>query len=88
MFLEYRYRIKTFEKTSGEILESLKWSNIPINYLTSIERFFRISDGVKFAKYKPLEKDNITAIQTIRSLIEEERLDLIKQESEIDKKDE
>ena len=87
-FLEYRYQIKTFEKTSGEILESLKWSNIPINYLTTIERFFTISDGVKFAKYKPLEKDNITAIQTIRNLIEEERLDLIKQEPEIDKKDE
>ena len=87
-FLEYRYQIKTFEKTSGEILESLKWSNIPINYLTTIERFFTISDGVKFAKYKPLEKDNITAIQTLRNLIEEERLDLIKQEPEIDKKDE
>ena len=84
-FLEYRYQIKTFEKTSGEILDSLKWSNIPINYLTSIERFFTISDGVKFAKYKPLEKDNMTAIQTIRNLIDEERLDLVKEEPELEK---
>ena len=82
-FLEYRYQIKTFEKTSGEILESLKWSNIPTNYLTSIERFFTISDGVKFAKYKPLEKDNKTAIQAIRKFINEERLDLVKEESEL-----
>ena len=87
-FLEYRYQIKTFEKTSGEILDSLKWSNIPINYLTSIERFFSISDGVKFAKYKPLEKDNMTAILTIRNLIEEERIDLVKEEPKLEKKDE
>ena len=87
-FLEYRYQIKTFEKTSGEILDSLKWSNIPINYLKSIERFFTISDGVKFAKYKPLEKDNVTAIQTIRNLIDEERLDLVKEEPELEKKGE
>ena len=84
-FLEYRYQIKTFEKTSGEILDSLKWSNIPINYLTSIERFFTISDGVKFAKYKPLEKDNMTAILTIRNLIDEERLDLVKEEPKLER---
>ena len=82
-FLEYRYQIKTFEKTSGEILESLKWSNIPTNYLTSIKLFFTISDGVKFAKYKPLEKDNKTAIQAIRKFINEERLDLVKEEPEL-----
>ena len=39
-FLEYRYEIKTFEKTSAEILESLKWSTIPKEYLSNIERFF------------------------------------------------
>lgn len=82
-FLEYRYQIKTFEKTSIEILESLKWSNIPTNYLPTIERFFTISDGVKFAKFMPLEKDNIKAIQTIRNLIQEERLDIIKEEADL-----
>ena len=87
-FLEYRYQIKTFEKTSGEILESLKWSNIPVHFLTTIERFFSISDGVKFAKYKPLEKDNMTAINTIRNLIEEERLDLISKDYELGNKNE
>ena len=44
------------------------------NQLPYNNRTFLLSDGVKFAKYKPLEKDNITAIQTIRNLIEEERL--------------
>ena len=76
-FLEYRYQIKTFEKTSSEILEALKWSSLPKNFTPSIERFFEISDGVKFAKQSSLEKDNISAIKTIRDLIELERQDLI-----------
>ena len=76
-FLEYRYQIKTFEKTSSEILEALKWSSLPKNFTPSIERFFEISDGVKFAKQSSLEKDNISAIKTIRDLIEQERQDLI-----------
>ena len=81
-FLEYRYEIKTFEKTSAEILESLKWSTIPKEYLSNIERFFQISDSVKFAKQRALEKDNLTAFETIKTLIEKERLDLIKENTE------
>jgi len=75
-FLEYRYEIKTFEKTSAEILESLKWASIPKKYLSELIRFFEISDGVKFAKLKSLEKDNLRAIITLKELIESERLDL------------
>ena len=81
-FLEYRYEIKTFEKTSAEILESLKWSTIPKEYLSNIERFFQISDSVKFAKQRALEKDNLTAFETIKTLIEKERLDIIKENPE------
>ena len=51
-----------FEKTSGEILESLKWSEIPNKYPPELSRFFEISDGVKFAKYSPLQKDNIRSL--------------------------
>ena len=39
--LEYSYEIKTFEKTSAEILESLKWSTIPKNTYPILERFFK-----------------------------------------------
>ena len=75
-FLEHRYDIKTFEKTSDEIIESLKWTTINKKYLTEFTRLFQISDGVKFAKLKPLEKDNIHAIIITRDLIHEERTDL------------
>ena len=80
-FLEYRYSIQTFEKTSGEILESLKWSEIPNKYPSELSRFFEISDGVKFAKFKPLQKDNIHSIELIKELITNQRLDLISMDS-------
>jgi hypothetical protein len=76
-FLEYRYSIQTFEKTSGEILESLKWSEIPNKYPSELSRFFEISDGVKFAKFNPLQKDNIHSFELIKELITNQRLDLI-----------
>jgi hypothetical protein len=76
-FLEYRYSIQTFEKTSGEILESLKWSEIPNKYPSELSRFFEISDGVKFAKFNPLQKDNVHSFDLIKELITNQRLDLI-----------
>ena len=76
-FLEYRYSVQTFEKTSGEILESLKWSEIPNKYPSELSRFFEISDGVKFAKFNPLQKDNIHSLDLIKELIINQRLDLI-----------
>jgi len=83
-FLEHCYNIKTFEKTSDEILKSLKWSSIPEKYFFEIKRFFQLSDGVKFAKFHPLEKDNLNAITITKSLIEEERKDLIKETTNIE----
>ena len=80
-FLEYRYSIQTFEKTSGEILESLKWSEIPNKYPSELSRFFEISDGVKFAKFNPLQKDNIYSLELIKELITNQRLDLISMDS-------
>ena len=80
-FLEYRYDIKTFEKTSDEILKSLKWTSINEKHLSELSRFFQLSDGVKFAKLKPLEKDNLHAVFITRNLIEEERTDLNKEET-------
>jgi hypothetical protein len=83
-FLEHCYNIKTFEKTSDEILKSLKWSSIPEKYFFEIKRFFQLSDGVKFAKFHPLEKDNLNAITITKLLIEEERKDLIKETTNIE----
>lgn len=83
-FLEHRYKVKTFEKTSVEILESLKWTSISEKYLGDLKRFFTISDSVKFAKSKPQEKDNLHVMDFIRNLISEQRTDLISENNKIE----
>ena len=75
-FVAYRYQIPTFEKTSNEILESLKWVSIDNTYFKELSTFFTLSDGVKFAKINPLEKDNIHSIEMAIKFIENERLDI------------
>ena len=77
-FIEHRYNVPTFEKTSNEILESLKWVSINEKYFKEIETFFKISDGVKFAKINPLEKDNVRALEMAIHFIQNERQDLLK----------
>lgn len=76
-FIEYRYNVATFEKTSIEILSSLKLTSINQNWIASLEKLFIISDLVKFAKQIPTEQENVFAIQTIREFIENERTDLL-----------
>ena len=49
-FLEDRYEIATFEKTSDEILNSLRWKNISDKIMKNLQHFFLVSDEVKFAK--------------------------------------
>lgn len=77
-FIEHRYNVPTFEKTSNEILESLKWVSINEKYFKEIETFFQLSDGVKFAKINPLEKDNVHALEMAIHFIQSERQDLEK----------
>ena len=75
-FIEFRYDVSTFEKTSNEIISSLKLSAISNDWMVKIEKFFIISDLVKFAKQIPTENENLYAISTIRELIQKERNDI------------
>ncbi|MDG2344207.1 MAG: hypothetical protein P8L23_06485 [Flavobacteriales bacterium] len=75
-FLEDRYEIATFEKTSDEILNSLKWKNISDEIIKNLQHFFVVSDEVKFAKQIPIQKDNVESFNMIKKLIEDERIDV------------
>ena len=75
-FIEDRYDVSTYEKTSNEILNSLKWKNISDDSLKNIKYFFSISDEVKFAKQIPNQKDNVESFNMIKHFIENERLDI------------
>ncbi len=83
-FLEDRYEIATFEKTSDEILSSLKWKNITNDIQKNINHFFLVSDEVKFAKQVPVQKDNVESFKMIKKLIEKERIDVEVEELNIE----
>ncbi len=58
-YIEDRFSIHTFERTSHEILESFKHSeNIEQNLYMALKQTLTFSDLTKFAKYKPLPDEN------------------------------
>jgi len=58
-YIENRYNIATFEKTSNEIIFSLEMSKlISIEIISKLKFVLNISDLVKFAKGLPLASDN------------------------------
>ena len=57
-YLEQRYKVKTHEKTSHEIFESLKRLNIAEENKGMLRQILTLADLVKFAKEKPIPAEN------------------------------
>lgn len=57
-YLEKRYAIKTYEKTTEEIFASIKRLEINAEQKTALHQLLVLSDLVKFAKEKPLPVEN------------------------------
>lgn len=57
-YLEKRYDIKTYEKTTHEILYSLSSREIEGDNRTNLQRILIMADLVKFAKEKPTPAEN------------------------------
>ena len=77
-YIEYRYRVATFEKTSKEILSKLKLKAISKDHHILISKLFSLADMVKFAKTLPSPQENEEAIIIVRKTIQETRNDLKK----------
>lgn len=69
--LEAGYQVPTMEKTSGEILESLRETGNGGHEdpLQLIEALFRSCDLVKFAKYVPSRSETETAVRSAQELL-------------------
>ena len=77
-YIEYRYGVATFEKTSNEILSKLKLKAISKDHHILISKLFSLADMVKFAKTLPSPQENEEAIIIVRKTIQETRNDLKK----------
>lgn len=61
-YIEGRYNVNAMEKTSAEILESLKDKQIEQKTFEELNELFSSSDLVKFAKFSPSAAENEEAI--------------------------
>lgn len=61
-YIEGRYNVNAMEKTSAEIIESLKDKEIDKTSFAELDQLFKSSDLVKFAKYSPSAQENEEAI--------------------------
>lgn len=75
MYLWNRYSIRTLERTSEEILESLQESEFnDENAYSELKEIFNISDLVKFAKYKPIVDDHEKCMKEAFDIVDRTKL--------------
>jgi len=91
LYLWNRYEIRTLERTSEEILDSLKASDLKNDEaLKTLKDIFYISDLVKFAKYKPIVDDHELCLSGAYNFVDKTKLidedKPINQESEEEEK--
>lgn len=70
-YLEKRYTIQAFEQTSEEILGSLKPKQIPADARGKLKDILVLADLVKFAKEKPVGRENEASMDNAISFIEQ-----------------
>ena len=69
-YVSNKFNVSTFERTNEELIMQLAAMNISKPSFTSLMQSLRMSDFVKFAKYRPSEEDNQTNLEIVRSSIE------------------
>lgn len=70
-YLEHRYRVPALERTSREIIYDLRTTGMTQEQLQKVRALLEIADMAKFAKYKPVETENISALRNVRTFVEE-----------------
>ncbi len=69
-YIEYRFKIQAPDMTTEEFLERVRYSNeLDGVDRGGIERFFEISDMVKFAKFEPTSEQANEAMESVRKFV-------------------
>jgi hypothetical protein len=91
LYLWNRYAIRTLERTSEEILDSLKISDFnDEEAFETLKDIFKVSDLVKFAKFKPIADEHEKCMTGAYKFVDRTKLivEEKKEESEPEAKDE
>jgi hypothetical protein len=70
-YLEARFGVDTFERTTSEILEALRLARLPVRGMTSTSEFFGACDMVKFARHAPASEETRATVERAYRLIDE-----------------
>jgi len=81
-YLEKRYAIKTHEKTTDEILQSLKYQKIDADNKNILNKILVLADLVKFAKEKPLPAENEQSINNAIYFVQKTQLTVLQENTE------
>lgn len=69
-YVSRKFSVSTFERTNEELILGLSEMNIPKDALISLAQSLRMSDFVKFAKYRPGDDENRNNLKIVTSSIE------------------
>jgi hypothetical protein len=72
-YVAARFGVDTFERTTAEILESLRLARLPVKGMALASEFFGACDVVKFAKYVPSSEETRATVDRAYRLIDETR---------------
>jgi hypothetical protein len=70
-YLGARYGFDTFERTSSEILDSLRMARAPVKAMAMISEFLSACDLVKFAKHLPDKDETRRTVESAYRLVDE-----------------
>ena len=69
-YITDRYKVTTKEKTSSEILHSLRFVEMDEQNKTNLRQLLMLSDLVKFAKEKPTDNENNEVLNNAFDFVE------------------
>jgi hypothetical protein len=69
-YVSRKFSVSTFERTNEELILELSAKGIPKEAFIKLAQSLRMSDVVKFAKYRPSEEDNKNNLKIVTSSIE------------------
>lgn len=72
-YLEGRYGVDTFERTTSEIIEALRLARVPVKATSMAAEFLGLCDLVKFAKYVPGTDETRATVALAYRLVDETR---------------
>lgn len=73
-YIEERFMVPAMEQTTGEIIKSLRYSELSQASMLRLTNLLRMADMVKFAREHPGEEDNLRSLQSAIALVEETKL--------------